>query len=104
MGSPLIKVPLTTLDSSSAHLDTDFLMKSSLMSSALTAPKSQAQAQLSSSSTSPSASGFCLTPKRGLGGRTQSQLRGLSRRKNSVTAVSRWILSMHGGYARYDDT
>jgi hypothetical protein len=81
--SHLIKVPRTNMDSSIAHLDVDFLMNSDLVSSAVTAPESQARVHPTASGAGPFTGGFCMTPKRGLGTRTQAQLRGLSRRTQS---------------------
>jgi hypothetical protein len=60
------------MDSSFASLDTDFLMNSDLVDSSLTAPKSRARPH-EPTATGPSAGGFCMVPKRGLGRRIQSQ-------------------------------
>jgi hypothetical protein len=73
MNSYQTNVPHTIMDSSFAFLDTDFLMNSDLMNSRLTAPKSRALAQLPTVKEPPTAAGFCMRPKRGLGERTQSQ-------------------------------
>jgi hypothetical protein len=69
--------PNSIMDSSFAFLDTEFLMNSELMDSPLAAPKNRIRALPTlteeTSVTGPSTGGFCLTPKRGLGRRSQSQ-------------------------------
>jgi hypothetical protein len=82
MKNSYTNAPNSIIDSSFAFLDTDFLMNSDLAKSSLTAPKTRFRvlpfvteptATEPTVSTGPSTGGFCLTPKRGLGRRYQSQ-------------------------------